>query len=293
VQPTQDEVRQELDRVLRGDGFANADRMSAFLRFVVERALAGEADRVKEYLIGVEVFGRDEKYDPRLDSIVRVEARRLRSKLEEYYAREGQQDPIVIQLRRGGYVPSFERRQPAAVEPPVAAVSTAPAAAARVAPASMKFVVIASILALAAFAGLWAATARPSPGVTVAVLPFSQYSADPADALLAAQLTEGVTTELARIGAVGVASHRSVLQYGHERNPAEIASALHADLLVESSLTKTGGAVRIDARIVGPFVNRKFWVETFEGTTANLPELERRMATALSAAASKAPIVNR
>jgi TolB-like protein len=279
VQPTPDEVRQQLDRVLRSDGFANADRMSAFLRFVVERALAGEGDRVKEYLIGVEVFGRDDKYDPRLDSIVRVEARRLRSKLEEYYAREGRQDPIEIQLRRGGYVPSFERRQEAAV-----------AAAAPVTPvawASMKFAVIASVLALAAFAGLWAASARPSPAVTVAILPFSQYSTDPASVLLAAQLTDGVTTELARVGSIGVASHRSVLHLADARKPAEIADALHADLLVESTVTKEDDRVRIDARLVSPFVNRKFWVETFHGTTADLPDLERRMATAVAAAANK------
>jgi TolB-like protein len=285
MQPTPDDVRQQLDRVLRSDGFANADRMSGFLRFVVERALAGEGDRVKEYLIGVEVFGRDDRYDPRLDSIVRVEARRLRSKLEEYYARDGARDPIVIQLRRGSYVPAFERRQETAIEPPAAVMTTAPAGSP--AAASMKFAVIASILALAAFAGLWAASARTSPGVTVAILPFAQYSTDPADARLAAQLTDGVTTELARLGSVGVASHRSALQFADARKPAEIADALHADLLVESTMTKEGDRVRIDARLVSPFVNRKFWVESYAGTTADLPDIERRMAAGVAAAAAK------
>ena len=71
----------QLDRILASDVFANADRMSRFLRFVVERALAGESDQLKEYVVGIEVFGRDDRYDPRLDSIVRVEARRLRTKI--------------------------------------------------------------------------------------------------------------------------------------------------------------------------------------------------------------------
>ena len=109
MEPSADEIRLQLDRLLASDGFANADRMSGFLRYIVERAIAGESDQLKEYVIGVAVFGRDEQYDPRLDSIVRVEARRLRTKLDEYYAGDGRHDPIVIGMRRGSYVPDFER----------------------------------------------------------------------------------------------------------------------------------------------------------------------------------------
>ena len=82
MQPSSDEIRAQLDRVLASAEFVNADRMSAFLRYVVERALAGDGDQIKEYAIGVDVFGRNGDYDPRLDSIVRVEARRLRTKVE-------------------------------------------------------------------------------------------------------------------------------------------------------------------------------------------------------------------
>ena len=79
-------VRAELDRILRSPGFTHSERMARFLRCVVERALAGRGEELKEYLIGVEVFDRKTDYDPRVDPIVRVEARRLRSKLEEFYA---------------------------------------------------------------------------------------------------------------------------------------------------------------------------------------------------------------
>ena len=64
-----EEIRLQLDRLVTSGGFANADRMSGFLRYIVERAVAGESDQVKEYVIGVAVFARDEQYDPRLDSI--------------------------------------------------------------------------------------------------------------------------------------------------------------------------------------------------------------------------------
>ena len=117
VEPSADEIRLQLDRLLASDGFANADRMSGFLRYIVERALAGESDQLKEYVIGVAVFGRDEQYDPRLDSIVRVEARRLRTKLDEYYAGSGRHDPIVIGMRRGAYVPDFAKRATPLSEP--------------------------------------------------------------------------------------------------------------------------------------------------------------------------------
>ena len=83
-------------------------------QFLVRIMVPNEAPGPKEYTIGVAVFGRSEEYDPRLDSIVRVEARRLRTKLDEYYAGGGRHDPIVIEMPRGSYVPTFARRAPAA-----------------------------------------------------------------------------------------------------------------------------------------------------------------------------------
>src|SRR5690349_10924072 len=77
------------------------------LRYVVDKTLAGEGDQLKEYAVGVEVFERDEQYDPRVDSIVRVEAGRLRTKLDEYYNGEGASSPIRIGLPRGGYSATF------------------------------------------------------------------------------------------------------------------------------------------------------------------------------------------
>jgi TolB-like protein/Flp pilus assembly protein TadD len=100
-------VRAELDRILHSPGFAHSDRMARFLRCVVERALAGRGDELKEYLLGVEVFDRKPDYDPRVDPIVRVEARRLRSKLEAYYEHNGKDSEVQIELPKGAYVPAF------------------------------------------------------------------------------------------------------------------------------------------------------------------------------------------
>ena len=100
-------VRPQLETVLRSPVFANAPRLSGFLRHVVEKTLVGDGAPLKEYSIGVEVFDRGDSFDPRTDTIVRVQARRLRAKLAEYYAGEGRADSIVIELPKGGYVPRF------------------------------------------------------------------------------------------------------------------------------------------------------------------------------------------
>ena len=87
-------------------------RNRAFLRFIVEETLAGRGDRIKAYTIATSVLGRDEAFDPQSDPIVRIEASRLRRSLERYYLIAGQDDPIRIDIPKGGYVPSFQRLRP-------------------------------------------------------------------------------------------------------------------------------------------------------------------------------------
>src|SRR6476619_4789215 len=109
--PTRDEIRQAIDRITVSDVFSRSPQLGAVLRFVVEAVLHGKADRIKAYTIGVEVLRRDTRFDPQLDPIVRVEATRLRRAIERYYAGPGLTDPIIIDLPRGSYVPTFRRRE--------------------------------------------------------------------------------------------------------------------------------------------------------------------------------------
>ena len=104
-------IRLELDRIMESRVFSHSHRIRRFLQFIVEEALLGQQQRLKEYLIGLEVFGRKEEFDPRVDSIVRVEARRLRSKIDEYYRTEGRENDVRVELRKGSYVPVFEFRR--------------------------------------------------------------------------------------------------------------------------------------------------------------------------------------
>jgi predicted ATPase len=101
-------IRDQLDRILRSRTFGTAPVLSRFLNYLVERTLNGTGDQLKEYSVGVEVFDRGVAFDPRNDTIVRVEARRLRSKLEDYYRNEGRSDRVVIKIPKGRYTAVFE-----------------------------------------------------------------------------------------------------------------------------------------------------------------------------------------
>src|SRR5919106_1057502 len=102
-----DGILQQLERVLSSSVFRRAERSTALLRFIVEQTLQGNADRLKEYTLGAEGLGRGDSFDPRADPVVRAEASRLRSRLEQYYGTSGRDDPILIALTKGSYVPQF------------------------------------------------------------------------------------------------------------------------------------------------------------------------------------------
>lgn len=105
--PSPEAVRASLDAILASSAFSNSDRLRRFLRFLVDRALAGQTDDLKEYTIGLEVFDRDTSYDPRVDSTVRVHAGKLRDRLREYYLGEGNTAAVRIDVPKGTYVPVF------------------------------------------------------------------------------------------------------------------------------------------------------------------------------------------
>ena len=105
--PDTTEVLAALDSILASPSFVRARRAQSLLRFVTQETLEGRADTLNGHAIATAVFGKTPDFDPSTDPLVRVEARRLRSKLCEYYATVGAQDRVVIELRPGSYVPTF------------------------------------------------------------------------------------------------------------------------------------------------------------------------------------------
>src|SRR5581483_1686246 len=109
--PSPDAIRKHLNRILQSQLFSRSPRLSLFLKWGVEAALKGQT-QVSEYAIGIEVFDRAIDFDPRLDPIVRVHARRLRSKLVQYYQHEGAGDRVQLALPMRAYIPTFHARVP-------------------------------------------------------------------------------------------------------------------------------------------------------------------------------------
>lgn len=105
-----EKLKQQVERICQSHVLEQCELLKAFLRYVVVASLEHPGAQPKEYTIATEVFGRDQTFDSRSDAVVRVQARRLRSKLREYYAAEGKDDKILIELPKGHYIPKFKYR---------------------------------------------------------------------------------------------------------------------------------------------------------------------------------------
>jgi len=164
-------VRAQLGKILSSSVFVNSPRMSRFLRFVVETTLDGNSERIKEYVIAIEVFEKADDYDPQADSTVRTEASKLRSRLARYYETEGRDDPIGITIPKGAYVPQFEQRNNSSPQPSPTTSATARHEA-TVQWLRASAIVVATVLAVAA--GLiW--RSRPSPVLAPRLIPLTSY----------------------------------------------------------------------------------------------------------------------
>ncbi len=108
VQPSHAEIQAALERVVASHHFSKSPQLANFLTFVINETLAGRGERIKAYNIAADALGRAANFDPQSDPIVRVEAGRLRRALAYYYADDGCDDPVVIDLPRGHYLPVFK-----------------------------------------------------------------------------------------------------------------------------------------------------------------------------------------
>jgi TolB-like protein/tetratricopeptide (TPR) repeat protein len=230
-------VRKELERVLASRGFARNERLSRFLRLVVERHLEGRDGDLKESVIGIEEFGRQPGYDPKQDSTVRSEAARLRARLAEYYAGDGGRDAVIIELPKGGYIPAFrptsgiERAEPRSWWP------------------WLGVVLAAFAVAVALVAWLW--VQHKSAPVSIAVLPLTNLSQDPANEYFTDGLTDEIIRDLSIIDGLAVRSQTSSFVFkGKPRNVREAGRQLQVDYILEGSVLRSGQQLRINAQFV-------------------------------------------
>lgn len=254
--PLDAEVRAALQRLTGQTPFAQAPRLSKFLTYIVDETLAGRSDKVMGYTIGVDVYGKPESFDPTVDTIVRVEARRLRQRLEEYYREAGAGDPVRIVVPKGTYVPEFRYRDGDRVV--TATISSANRAV-------------------------------PDRGPSIVVLPFDSYSADPNDAFFANGLTEETIANLARFKDLFVFSRSTSSKLAREgADIRQIHDELGADFVLESSVRKSPDAVRVTVQLVDAVNDGYILAEQFdrpctpEGVFEIQDEIAERVALRIS-----------
>lgn len=272
--------------------FKKADRQSRFLRYVVEKHLSGDASEIAELSIGLDVYDRPPAYDPRTDPIVRVEASRLRSRLREYYEVFGADDAIRIDIPKGSYVPTFERRVANVTQPVLEAVPEAPLEAVAAPPVSrspMKKVwLIGAGVGVLALAGIGLALLRPRPPArtkpidSIAVLSFADLSEKKDLAYLADGLTEQIQEELGRIRDLRVVGSTSAKQVSASPDLRAAARQIGVDSLLQGSVRAEDQKVRVTVRLLDGSSGAAIWSGSFDGERKGLFRLEDQIAEAVA-----------
>jgi TolB-like protein len=293
-------VRQQLDRILASRLFLNARRPSQFLRFIVESTLAGEGDRIKEYLIGVEVFDRPADYDPKDDPIVRIEAGRLRKKLAEYYNGLGANDPVGIELPKGGYVPVFRPRQAGKDTGQDSQIkdagtngnskeiasrlefdqpqNAAPSQSNRNQAWRTAAAVLVVSVAFAAFYYVRVHRQTASLPASIAVLPFLDLRPGQAQAYLSDGMAEELTTGLAQLKGLRVVAATSAFQFrGKTEDVRKIGQSLNAEALLEGSISQSDNGLRINAQLIDARNGYHLWSKVYDAGTGEIVSSEQEI----------------
>jgi TolB-like protein len=266
-------ARRQLERVLASPGFARNERMSRFLRFVVEQHLAGKDNELKESVIAVEVFGRRPDHDLTRDSVVRTEAGRLRARLREYYAGEGKGDPLVIELPKGGYVPVLLR--------PANAAATSHH---EQKPRARLWLTLALLGIIAALGGeAWWRFMRSTQPIGIAVLPFENLNHEAADDYLADGLTDELIRNLSAFDGLAPRSRTSSFALkGKPRNIRQAGRELAAEYIVEGSVFRSGERLRIKAMLVRTRDDFPIWSNTFERPASDALAIQNEISRSIA-----------
>ena len=235
-------IRQQLARILASTTFQQVDRLKRFVSFIVLEAVAGRGDELKEYVVGVQVFGKDQSFDPRTDPIVRVQARRLRARLGQYYHDEGRADEVIIELPKGGYVPAFKQRESSS---------------------AVKRSLTATLISRNA----------------VAVLPFADHSPAGSLSYLCKGLRQEIVHQLAQVPALRlIAGDPS--DSTRDSDSREAASS-GAALVVVGSIRNAGERLRVTTQLIDAASGCYVWSESIDWQSDDALRLQEQVAQAV------------
>ena len=237
-----------VDKLLSSPTFIKSHRQQDLLRYLIKETLAGNAQRLKGYTLGVEIFNRGADFDPGVDAIVRVEVGRLRAKLMEYYNLHGQTDAILIDLPKGGYILNFMLRD----------FSTQPAARQKVNDKP------------------WPMVIETTP--SLAVLPFANLSSEVGQDYFVDGLVDSLIFELSRISGLFVISRQSSFTYRNSlKSVSEIATELGVKFLLEGSVQRCGELIRVTVNLLEASSGGHLWSERYESDLQEIFPLQDKI----------------
>jgi len=234
-----------LDKLLLSPIFDKSPRQQDLMRYLVKETLVGNAQRLKGYTLGVEIFARGADFDPNVDAIVRVEVGRLRTKLREYYTLHGQNDAVMFNLHKGSYALEITFRAKATSKAQAQDQLSVP-------------------------------IHKPWPNfieniASLAILPFNNLSANPEQEYLVDGIVDNLIFELSRLSGLLIISRQSSFIYkGGNKTSKQIGSELGVKYLLEGTTQISGNRLRINTRLIDTNTESCIWTERYEG---NLQEL--------------------
>jgi TolB-like protein len=314
-------VRLHLQQILDSHAFSGSKRTQDFLRLIVEHALAGEVDSLRERMIGAEMFGRPIDYDTGSDSVVRVKATEVRKRLAQYYLETDEKTGVRIELPSGSYVPRFTfepadwKIRPHPVVVPLVVpgehaqsaqgsspVQDPPSHSAELVPAEQHNllqlasqrrprILIAAAFGLIVIASLaylafrkWSADFSSRQGIrSIAILPLKNLSGDPTQDYFADGMTEELINDLGQVSTLRVISLTSSMSYkGTKKALPEIARELSVGGVVEGSVQREGNQVRISAQLIDARADRPIWAHTYVRDMTSVLALQGEVAQAIA-----------
>ncbi len=284
-------IRDALERIIATDAFHRSARLTRFLQFLVSQSLDGNADQIKGYTIGVEVFDKDDSFNPDEDSIVRVYAGRLRRMLETYYLTIGKNDPVIIEVPKGSYTPVFRLaddcqppKKPFWRRPlPLLFIAIFTALAGFSAYVTWSFFYGAGEIAEKEVNNTTVQLAKHIPeGASIAVLPFTSTSRD--------QQNESFTRGLATQIIINLTRFKDLFVLGPDttlNNPAiagniiDAGKSLKVQYVLSGNVTQTGEKILVTARLLETANGRVVWSKAFNRirTGNNLIDIQFRISS--------------
>jgi tetratricopeptide (TPR) repeat protein len=289
--PDASAVASELERIAASKSFRKAERCLRLLRYLTSSVLDGRGDELKEYSVGLAVFDRPDSYDPGTDPIVRLEARRLRLKLAEYYQQEGIGDPVIIDIPKGAYVPAFQFRRLPETEVEREPMPEPEAAPPRGTHRILWIAVGAVTLLILVFAASWSVFAKRPPVMqmraSVAVMGFQDLSPHNEGSWVSTAVSElmnidlGAGQQLRALPLENVARTQKELALPPQSSyPAQVLQRIRMDLgsdyVVGGSYLPQGHVIHLNVVLFDAQSGRQVAAISEQGAEDNLPALIER-----------------